>query len=149
MPLLCVTYMCIIYCLSYVERDVDECKLWRSDPAFSCPRFNEVSQPYPFYIRAVLLAVLFLSSFPYKDKLSQKCPFCPYEDWFLSFSTDLKNVGKKLWANVGQFCPKMQLPWTSLLHVFMWHWTLDKTLNFFCLHNNITSTVQPKMFYQG
>ena len=65
---------------------------------------------------SVLLAVLFLSSFPYKDLSCQKCPFCPHEDIFLSFSSNIKNVMMNLWPYVSHFCSKLQLSGTTMLY---------------------------------
>ena len=48
----------------------------------------------------------------------EKCPFCPYEDRFLSFSPNMKNVRMNLWPYVGQFCSKLQLSGDSMFHEF-------------------------------
>ena len=80
--------------------------------------FLKTSSNIPSF--TVLLAVLFLSSFPYKD-LSSSCekrPFCPYEDRFLSFSPNMKNVRTNLWPYVSQCCSKLQLSGDSMFHEF-------------------------------
>ena len=48
----------------------------------------------------------------------EKCPFCPYEDRFLSFSPNMKNARTNLWPYVSQFCSKLQLSGDSMFHEF-------------------------------